>query len=175
MQHAVLRGTTLTDVRDNLLDAVTEIFDSIMSDQNAAPIYVGFWIRFWASVIDSIFVSLIITPLLLVAFGWDYFSSSRLVGYGFLDLIISWGLPTLAIVLFWVYKSASPGKMFFSARIVDAETGRDPSARQCVVRYLGYFVSAVPLGLGFLWIVFDHRKQGWHDKLAGTVVIRQKN
>jgi uncharacterized RDD family membrane protein YckC len=145
-----------------------------MSDQNATPIYVGFWIRFWASVIDSILVSLIITPLLIAAFGWDYFTSSRLIGYGPLDFIISWGLPTLAIVLFWVYKSTSPGKMFFSARIVDAKTGRDPSARQCVVRYLGYFVSAVPLGLGFIWVAFDRRKQGWHDKLAGTIVVRSK-
>jgi len=145
-----------------------------MSAQNVAPIYAGFWIRFWASVIDSILVSLIITPLLIAAFGWDYFTSSRLVRYGPLDFIISWGAPTFAIVLFWVYKSASPGKMFFSARIVDAETGQDPSARQCVVRYLGYFVSAVPLGLGFFWVAFDRRKQGWHDKLAGTVVVRCK-
>lgn len=149
--------------------------NSTVSDGNTTPVYAGFWIRFWASVIDSILVSLIITPLLVAVFGWDYFSSSRLAGYGPVDFILSWGLPTFAIVLFWVYKSASPGKMFFSARIVDAKTGRDPSATQCVVRYLGYFVSAVPLGLGFLWIVFDHRKQGWHDKLAGTVVIRQKN
>ncbi len=39
-------------------------------------------------------------------------------------------------------------------------------------RYLGYFASTIPLCLGFLWIAFDKRKQGWHDKLAGTVVIR---
>jgi uncharacterized RDD family membrane protein YckC len=145
-----------------------------MNAPNPAPIYAGFWIRFWASVIDSILVSLIITPLLIAVFGWDYFTSSRFGGYGFLDFILSWGLPTLAIVLFWVYKSASPGKMFFSARIVDAETGRDPTVRQCVVRYLGYFVSIVPFGLGFLWVAFDSRKQGWHDKLAGTVVVRRK-
>lgn len=145
-----------------------------MSAQNAAPIYAGFWIRFWASVIDSILVSLILTPLLIAVFGWDYFTSSRLGGYGFLDFILSWGLPTLAIVLLWVYKSTSPGKMFFSARIVDAETGGDLTVKQCVVRYLGYFVSLVPLGLGFLWIAFDSRKQGWHDKLAGTVVVRCK-
>lgn len=162
---------TPTGVRNNLPDGD---WDLIMSGENATLIYAGFWIRFWASVIDSILVSLIITPLLIAAFGWGYFSSPLLAGYGSLDFIISWGVPTLVIVLFWVYRSASPGKMVFSARIVDAKTGQDPSAGQCVVRYLGYFVSALPLGLGFLWVAFDRRKQGWHDKLAGTVVVRYK-
>jgi uncharacterized RDD family membrane protein YckC len=43
-----------------------------------------------------------------------------------------------------------------------------------VGRYLGYFVSAIPLFLGLIWVGIDGRKQGWHDKLAGTVVIRPK-
>jgi len=151
-----------------------EILDSTVSDQNTLPHYAGFWIRFWASVIDSVLISLIMMPLLVAVFGWDYFGSPRLAGNGPLDYTLSWGVPTLAIILFWVYKSSSPGKMFFSACIVDAKTGRDPSPRQCVVRYLGYFVSLLPLGLGFLWIAFDRRKQGWHDKLAGTVVVRRR-
>lgn len=41
-------------------------------------------------------------------------------------------------------------------------------------RYLGYFVSMLFLGLGCIWVAFDSRKQGWHDKLAGTVVVRRK-
>ena len=43
---------------------------------------------------------------------------------------------------------------------------------QLVIRYLGYFVSTIPLGLGLLWVGFDRRKQGWHDKMANTVVVR---
>jgi len=39
-------------------------------------------------------------------------------------------------------------------------------------RYFAYFISTIPLCLGFLWITFDRKKQGWHDKLAGTVVVR---
>ncbi len=45
------------------------------------------------------------------------------------------------------------------------------AARSSFVRYLAYFVSLVPLGLGYLWVALDKRKQGWHDKIAGTVVI----
>jgi uncharacterized RDD family membrane protein YckC len=42
---------------------------------------------------------------------------------------------------------------------------------RAVLRYLGFIVSAIPLSLGFLWIAIDGRRQGWHDKLAGTYVI----
>jgi uncharacterized RDD family membrane protein YckC len=42
-----------------------------------------------------------------------------------------------------------------------------------VIRLLCYFVSALPFYLGFLWAAFDRRKQGWHDKIAGTVVIQE--
>jgi uncharacterized RDD family membrane protein YckC len=39
-------------------------------------------------------------------------------------------------------------------------------------RYFAYYLSTILLGLGFLWIIWDPKKQGWHDKLAGTVVVR---
>ena len=74
-------------------------------------------------------------------------------------------------VLFWVYKNATPGKMLFKSVIVDVKTLSAPSTTQNIIRYLAYFVSFSVLGLGFIWIAFDKRKQGWHDKLAGTVVI----
>jgi uncharacterized RDD family membrane protein YckC len=40
------------------------------------------------------------------------------------------------------------------------------------VRALGCFLSLIIIGLGFLWIVFDPEKRAWHDKIAGTVVVR---
>jgi len=36
---------------------------------------------------------------------------------------------------------------------------------------VGYFIAFLPVGLGFFWIIWDKRKQGWHDKIAGTVVV----
>lgn len=77
------------------------------------------------------------------------------------------------MIAFWLYKLATPGKMAIGATIVDARTGRRPSAGQLVIRYFGYIVSTLPLGLGLIWVAFDSRKQGWHDKLAGTVVVRR--
>lgn len=75
--------------------------------------------------------------------------------------------------MFWIKKQATPGKLMLSAKIVDARTGDKPKASQYIVRYLAYYLSAIALCLGSVWVAFDKRKQGWHDKLAGTVVIRQ--
>ena len=64
--------------------------------------------------------------------------------------------------------------MLISARIVDANTFGTPSTGKLVGRYFAYIVSCIFM-LGFIWIAFDKRKQGWHDKLAGTVVIQDED
>ncbi len=138
--------------------------------------YVGFWLRLGASLIDTALILVVTYPLLVAVYGSFYpFSSSRPLVAGFLDFLISWVLPAAAAVAFWLYRGATPGKMAISARVVDAVTEGPLSLRQSVIRYLGYFVSTIPLCLGFLWIAFDPRKQGWHDKLAGSVVVRPRN
>ena len=48
------------------------------------------------------------------------------------------------------------------------------SVGQSIGRYLAYFLSTLPFGLGLLWVAWDPKKQGWHDKLAGTVVVRAR-
>jgi hypothetical protein len=72
----------------------------------------------------------------------------------------------------WIYTATSPGKWVTRLRVVDATTGKAPTTRQSIVRYLSYFLSALPFGLGFFWIIWDKKKQGWHDKIANTYVIR---
>jgi uncharacterized RDD family membrane protein YckC len=136
--------------------------------------YAGFWIRVWASIIDTILILIITMPLLLSVYGTGYFDSDKII-QGPLDFFVSWVFPAIAVILFWIYKSATPGKMAISSKIVNAHTGEKPSVGQFVGRYFAYFISGIPLGLGIIWIAFDKRKQGWHDKLAGTVVIRRKN
>ena len=135
--------------------------------------YAGFWIRVWAAVIDSVIVALIIYPILTVIYGWAYWSSDKFI-QGPIDVLFSWILPACAIIILWVTKQATPGKMAIGARVVDAQTGGKLSSSQSIVRYFGYYLSTIPLGIGLLWVAFDPRKQGWHDKVAGTVVIRAK-
>ena len=63
--------------------------------------------------------------------------------------------------------------MVIGAKIVDAKTGA-PSTGQLIGRYFGYYVSILPFFLGIVWVGIDAKKQGFHDKLAGTVVVRSR-
>lgn len=136
-------------------------------------VYAGFWIRVGASIIDSILILLVIAPILTAIYGREYWVSESFI-QGTWDVLLNYILPAIAIVIFWIYRSATPGKMVLGLTIVDATTGGKPSTGQFIGRYLGYYVSTIPLLLGFIWVGIDKRKQGWHDKLAGTVVIRNK-
>ncbi|NMQ04257.1 RDD family protein [Candidatus Accumulibacter phosphatis] len=137
--------------------------------------YAGFWVRTIAAIIDGILTALITYPLLISIYGWTHFDRKQTwIIAGPADFLISWVLPAVAVILFWLRKQATPGKIAVSARVVDARTGQTMSVGQSIVRYFAYFISALPLGLGIIWIAFDSKKQGWHDKLAGTVVIRSR-
>ena len=138
-----------------------------MNDQQ----YAGFWIRVGASMIDTILILAIIWPILTAIYGTEYWSGASFT-HGLWDVMFTYILPAVAVILFWIYRSATPGKMALKLTIVDAKTGAKPSTGQFIGRYLGYYVSAIPLFLGLIWVGIDKRKQGWHDKLAGTVVIR---
>jgi uncharacterized RDD family membrane protein YckC len=163
------------------------------------PEYVGFWKRFLAFLIDSLVVSLIFSPVMIALYGGGYFDrlnmelaallvssgdpnadamrmleilgrrDSAIMAMG--DIRVQLGL-VVATILFWRFRGATPGKMLVKARIVTAEGLSPPSTARLVGRFLAYFVSILPAFLGFLWIAFDKRKQGWHDKIAGTVVVR---
>ena len=73
-------------------------------------------------------------------------------------------------VFFWTLVGYTPGKALLGLRIV-RQDGRPLSVGRALVRYLGYWVSAIPLFLGFIWILFDRQHEGWHDKIADTHVI----
>lgn len=145
-------------------------------EQAQAPIeYAGFWIRVAASVIDTIFVMCVTLPLLVAVYGWEYFDLEKtgLIA-GPAEAIISWVLPAIAVVLFWIYRQATPGKSILGLQIQDSRTGGPLTPWQSVVRYLGYFVSSIALFLGLIWVCFDPKKQGWHDKMAHTVVVKKR-
>lgn len=141
-----------------------------MPNPTNAPQYVSFGPRFGAFIIDSI----VVLPLLIAAIITAY----RHLDSGFAMLLaggdniwINYGIPAGFTLLFWLIKAATPGKLMLRTMIVDADTLTKPAPWQLLVRYFGYYLSLLPLGLGFLWILWDPRKQGWHDKLARTVVI----
>jgi len=111
-------------------------------------IYAGFWRRALASIIDSVLMALVFVPLLFLVYGEKLLDPN---GYSetFLGVVLQYILPAIAVLLFWVYRSATPGKMLTSIVIVDAKTGGKPQVSQLVIRYVGYNVSMMVLFLGF--------------------------
>jgi uncharacterized RDD family membrane protein YckC len=94
-----------------------------------------------------------------------------------LQLIIV-SLSGLAVLLFvpayfvvsWVLVGATPGKRILGLKVMRPGSQR-LSWWRAIVRFVGYWISAIALFLGFLWVLVDNRRQGWHDKLADTIVV----
>lgn len=135
--------------------------------------YVGFWPRVLAGLIDGVVTSLVMLPPMYVLFGPVVFGSDPDYRPGVLYTIVSLIGPAAIVFLFWIKKAATPGKMLINTKIIDATTGAKPSIRQWLIRYFGYLVATLPLGLGLMAVGWDVRKQGWHDKMANTLVIKK--
>ncbi len=136
------------------------------------PRYVGFWKRLLAFFIDTLILVTVFVTIAIAIYGRRYVQLASQGQTLLFDVLVQFVLPAVAAILFWRYRGATPGKMLVSARIVDAATLGAPSTGKLIGRYFAYIVSSIFM-LGFIWIAFDKRKQGWHDKLAGTVVIEE--
>lgn len=138
--------------------------------------YAGFWVRFLAQIIDGILFLLITLPVLYLVYGEAYFTINPAIEspfYGIADVLISFVFPVVACLWFWVKKGATPGKMLFGLKILDEQTGNLLTLGQAAKRYLGYIISSLVFCLGYIWAGFDKKKQGWHDKMAKSVVVRE--
>lgn len=112
----------------------------------------GFWIRMLALLIDLILVG--------VALSWVHHG-----GRGMLLLLATYG------AIMWKLKGTTVGGIVCDLKVV--RIGGGPlDWGTAIVRALGCFLSLVVAGLGFIWIAVDHEHQAWHDKIAGTVVVR---
>lgn len=144
----------------------------------------GFGIRLAAMLIDNLVLSIALTPVSLLFFGRETLTDEQLqtmvLNQDFSALfnpneVFLLQILTLIItVFFWVKYAGTPGKRWLGIRVVDAQTGGNLTATQSILRYVGYFLSALPMCLGFFWVLFDDKNQAWHDKIAGTMVIEDK-
>jgi uncharacterized RDD family membrane protein YckC/predicted Ser/Thr protein kinase len=131
--------------------------------------YGRFWRRFGAYVIDSLAffpLGLLLSVMASGMTGVVVDDEQNMLS----DLTL-YAANMIWIVAFWLKTQSSPGKMALSLRIVDEATGGPLRTGQAIGRYLAYLLSALPMGLGFLWVAWDPRGQAWHDKLAGTLVL----
>ena len=135
--------------------------------------FAGFWIRVAAGLIDSMLFSVLLVPALIAIYGIDWLLGDHPVFkiLGVWEVLLTYVLPAFVSIVFWIYKSATPGKMITKIKIVNADTGMKLSVAQCIIRYLAYFPAMLCGLFGVIWVAFDKRKQGWHDKMAGTLVV----
>jgi uncharacterized RDD family membrane protein YckC len=134
-------------------------------------VYLGFGQRMMASIIDTITQMLILTPTVILFF--PHLLSVNLPYDPKLIVELQWiflAILTLFLLVFWQSSQSTLGKMVFHSKIVDVT--EKPTIKQLLLRFVGYMVVSFTLGIGFIWILFDARKQGWHDKMANTVVVK---
>jgi uncharacterized RDD family membrane protein YckC len=112
----------------------------------------GFWIRMGALFIDIVLISVIAGVLDTGGEIW-------------LVVLAAYG------ALMWKLKGTTIGGLVCGIKIVRRD-GAEINWDTAIVRALGCFLSMIVAGLGFLWIVFDEDRQAWHDKIAGTLVVR---
>ena len=129
----------------------------------------GFWLRVAASLLDSI-------PFLLLAatqFAVAFFVSPRLAGL--VSLVqIAYGL--LVVLVLPALKGTTPGKRLMKLAIVSETTGPGEGLgwKTAALRLVGYLVCSVTFGLGYLLVAFSAHKQGLHDLIAKTNVVRKR-
>lgn len=150
---------------------------------NAAPpqqpgpapglVYAGFWIRVLAWIIDAIALG-IITGALSPIFGAGSIIPTTTGGfeidYGANALGGLFGL--IYFVGLWAWRGQTLGMMPFNLRVARAEDGGQIDWVRALLRYVGLIISFAVIFLGVIWVAFDRNKQGWHDKMARTVVVR---
>lgn len=137
--------------------------------------HAGFWRRVGATIADAMWMLGLIVLILPYLKDIDYIDllrdpeSWQLEGVH--NIVFNHIIPILITVFCWIKYGATPGKMLFDCEVVDARTYQKITFKQSIIRYAGYYVSIISFCLGFLWIIWDDRKQGLHDKIAKTVVV----
>ena len=64
------------------------------------------------------------------------------------------------------------GQQILGIKVIDKMTGEAPGYSKATGRYFAHVLSAIPLGLGYWWMLWDDAKEMWHDKLSGTRTVR---
>jgi uncharacterized RDD family membrane protein YckC len=124
----------------------------------------GFWIRVLAFIIDSVILYVV---NLIVGLVLNPSTTGRS------------GIQTLLGIIyftyFWSASSMWPGQTvgdkLLNLRVIKTD-GTDLTIVQAFIRYVGLFVSFLVIFIGVIWVAFDPNKQGWHDKIAGTYVVK---
>lgn len=147
--------------------------------------YAGFWLRFLSYWIDFLLLfplGLIIQGMLgnnpFAVFSVQTLSEAQKLQSSpnqLASVFASIAVGIAYFFIFWVhYDGATPGKKLLGIKII-RENGEKITYPVAIIRYIGFLLSSATIfffGLGFLWVIWDKKKQALHDKIAGTLVVR---
>lgn len=162
--------------------------------------YVGFFFRFLSWAIDTTIIASLAAPLMIFNSSEFSYNDERataictkelngqslltlpicMIKEGFIppgrewetltQLIIVNVISGIYYILFWYRLQATPGMLVIKSRIYDADHGTSPTLKQSTTRFISCILSTIPFLQGFFWVIFDKRKQGFHDKIAKTII-----
>ena len=166
---------------DNIQNEVVEPKITVV---NSEVKYAGFWIRWVALIVDNFIVSVAMFIFIFAMVSiWGLSGLAKDVSsvFGVLSKVIGFGIPFVILLSFlipWIYfivmtnkKGATLGKKILGLKVV-SETGEKLSLGKIILREtIGKFVSGLIFSIGFLMAAFTEKKQGLHDKMAGSLVV----
>ncbi len=167
--------------KNSLESSLNEVSQSTMDVGNNEQQVVSFDLagldsRVLAFLIDLVLISVVA----LLAYGIGTYSlqnpgiDSPGLGRAFTPIyLLLFFLGSSYFVILNGYSGKTIGKMLMGIRII-SEEGGPIGFWQSFVRWIGYYISAIFLFIGFIWSVFDPNFQSWHDKIAGTYVVKEK-
>jgi len=134
----------------------------------------GVFSRFFATLIDP-FIILIFYFIVAIVGGSIGAVGGAEAAIG--ALFISFFIAIIAYLIFSIWflnKGMTPGKWLLGLQVVEMHSGANPGILRMFIReFIGKFVSSLFLGIGYFWAIWDKDGQTWHDKIAGTVVVRR--
>lgn len=145
-------------------------------------VYASFGRRFAASLLDGIIVGIasgiisfiigIVTGIILVTIGGSSKDLGKMIVSGLVQ-IVNLTL-TMGYYIYFIGKEGQTlGKKALGIKVVKKDSQQAPGYMSAFLReVVGKIVSSLVFGLGFLWMLWDKDKQTWHDKIAGTIVIK---
>lgn len=142
----------------------------------ARPVsYGGFWIRVVAFLLDGLVIGVITSAAAPFMGAGPMFEGGGTVG----GVSVNYGTNALGglvgllyFVGFWSLRGQTVGMIPFRLHVVRVSDGSKPDWVVSLLRYVGLIISFAVILIGVIWVAFDGRKQGWHDKMASTLVVR---
>jgi len=135
---------------------------------------IGFGRRLAAILLDALLLgvlSMFVAFLIGMAGVFvDMYTPNRPLPLSSLIVICTLVFSVAYYVVAWSRTGQTVGKTMLGIKIVGAD-GKPLSGGKAFLRYIGYLVSGIVFALGFIWVLFDRKRQGWHDKMAGTYVV----